>query len=75
MAAETMSIKDFMDGNYGAKKKWNLFKKKAKKYAPVAVRVGIIVGSAIIFSQIIDIPHVFADGNNPDVNEVFKDVQ
>ncbi|WP_144477446.1 hypothetical protein [Bacillus thuringiensis] len=75
MATETMSIKDFMDGNYGAKKKWSLFKKKAKKYAPVAVRVGIIVGSAIIFSNIIDIPHVFADGNNPDVNEVFKDVQ
>lgn len=75
MATETMSIKDFMDGNYGAKKKWGLFKKKAKKYAPVAVRVSLVIGSAIIFSNIIDIPHVFADGNNPDVNEVFKDVQ
>ncbi|MDJ1478484.1 hypothetical protein QBX67_25915 [Bacillus sp. LS15-K4] len=31
MATETMSIKDFMDGNYGVKKKWSLFKKKAKK--------------------------------------------
>ncbi|MED2798363.1 hypothetical protein P4244_12475 [Bacillus thuringiensis] len=30
---------------------------------------------AIIFSQIINIPHVFADDNNSDVNEVFKDVQ
>lgn len=34
-----------------------------------------MIGSVIIFSNIIDIPHVFADGNNPDVNEVFKDVQ
>lgn len=30
MATETMSIKDFMDGNYGAKKNWSLFKKKVK---------------------------------------------
>lgn len=78
MATETMSIKDFMDGNYGAKKKWSLFKKKTKKYAPVAVRVGIAIGSAIIFSNIIDIPHVFASGaeaDAPNVNEVFKDVQ
>jgi len=75
MATETMSIKDFMDGNYGAKKKWRLFKKKAKKYAPVAARVGIMIGSVIIFNNLIDIPHVFADGNNPDVNEGFKDVQ
>ncbi|MEM5659962.1 hypothetical protein AAHB50_32145 [Bacillus toyonensis] len=30
MATETMSIKDFMDGNYGTKKKWSLFKRKQK---------------------------------------------
>ncbi|MED1613368.1 FtsK/SpoIIIE domain-containing protein [Bacillus paranthracis] len=41
----------------------------------VDIGVSIVIGSAIIFSNIIDIPHVFADGNNPDVNEVFKDVQ
>ncbi|MEM5667899.1 hypothetical protein AAHB59_00070 [Bacillus cereus] len=49
--------------------------KESKKYVPVAARISIVIGSAIIFSNIIDIPHVFADGNNPDVNEVFKDVQ
>ncbi|MDA2480460.1 hypothetical protein ACS2TZ_13820 [Bacillus cereus group sp. Bce025] len=49
--------------------------KKAKKYAPVAVRISIVIGSAIIFSKIIGIPHVFADGHNLDVNEVFKDMQ
>ncbi|WP_243526813.1 hypothetical protein [Bacillus pseudomycoides] len=75
MTTETMSIKDFMDGNYGAKKKWSLFKKKAKKYAPVAVRVGLVIGSAIIFSNIIDIPHGFAASPDTDVNEVFKDAQ
>nr|WP_255258340.1 hypothetical protein [Bacillus cereus] len=31
MVAETMSIEDFMDGNYGAKKKRSLFKKESKK--------------------------------------------
>lgn len=75
MATETMSIKDFMDGNYGAKKKWGLFKKKAKKYAPVAVRVSLVIGSAIIFSNFIDITHAFAAEPGSDVNEVFKDVQ
>lgn len=75
MATETMSIKDFMDGNYGAKRKWSLFKKKTKKYALVAARISVVIGSAIIFGNIIDIPHVFADGYNPDVNEVFKDTQ
>nr|WP_241139401.1 hypothetical protein [Bacillus mycoides] len=75
MTTETMSIKDFIDGNYGAKKKWGLFKKKVKKYAPVAARVSIVIGSVIIFSQIIDIPHVFASGSELDVNDVFKDVQ
>lgn len=77
MTTETMSIKDFMSGNYGAKKKWSLFKKKTKKYAPVAARISIVVGSAIIFGNIIDIPHVFADGctPSPDASEVFKDVQ
>nr|WP_257142783.1 hypothetical protein [Bacillus thuringiensis] len=52
-----------------------LVQKESKKYAPVAARISIVIGSAIIFSNIIDIPHVFADGNNSDVNEVFKDVQ
>ncbi|PFY82563.1 hypothetical protein [Bacillus pseudomycoides] len=75
MATETMSIKDFMDGNYGAKKKWCLFKKKAKKYAPVAVRVSLVIGSAIIFSNFIDITHCFAAGPDVDSSEVFKDVQ
>ncbi|MGX5599053.1 hypothetical protein ACWKTA_29150 [Bacillus cereus] len=75
METETISIKGFMDGNYGAKKKWSLFKKRAKKYASVATRIGIMIGSVIIFNNFIDIPHVFADGNNPDVNEAFKYVQ
>ncbi|MDA2626373.1 hypothetical protein PDQ36_24345 [Bacillus cereus] len=75
MATETMGIKGFMCGNYGVKKKWSLFKKRAKKYAPVAARIGIMIGSVIICNNFIDIPPVFADDNNPDVNEVFKDVQ
>jgi hypothetical protein len=50
-----------MSGDYGAKKKWKKAKKNIKKYAPVAVRVTIIVGSAIVFNQIVDIPSVFAD--------------
>ncbi|WP_230396930.1 hypothetical protein [Bacillus cereus] len=41
----------------------------------MAARINIVIGSAIIFSKIIDIPHVFADGHNLDVNEVFKDMQ
>ncbi|MED3202093.1 hypothetical protein P4323_28395 [Bacillus toyonensis] len=56
-------------------KKWGLFKKKEKKYAPVAARISIVIGSSIIFNQIIDIPYVFANGNNSDVNEVFRDLQ
>lgn len=36
-----------------------MFKKQVKKYAPVAVRIGLMIGSTIIFSQIIYIPHVF----------------
>lgn len=79
MAAETMSIKDFMSGNYGAKKKWSLFKKKAKRHAPTIVRVSLVAGTAIIFSNIIDIPHVFADGagtvNDVGVQDVLKDAQ
>lgn len=75
MATETMSIQDFMSGNYGAKKKWSLFKKKAKKYAPVAVRVSLVIGSAIIFSNIIDIPHGFAATEDMNVNDVLKDAQ
>lgn len=75
MATETMSIQDFMSGNYGAKKKWSLFKKKTKKYAPVAVRVSLVIGSAIIFSNIIDITHVFAAETGVDVNDALKDAQ
>lgn len=41
----------------------------------MAARISIVIGSSIIFNQIIDIPYVFADGDNPDVNEVFKDLQ
>lgn len=72
---ETMSIKDFMAGNYGAKKKWSLFKKKAKKYAPVAVRVSLVIGSVIIFSNIIDIPHTFAATNDANIDNILKDAQ
>lgn len=75
MATETMSIQDFMSGNYGVKKKWSLFKKKAKKYAPVAVRVSLLIGTAIIFSNIIDIPYGFAATDDTNVNDGFKDVQ
>ncbi|MEJ9238354.1 hypothetical protein P4K47_25625 [Bacillus cereus] len=39
-----------------------LVQKGCKKYAPVAARMRIMIGSVIIFSNIIDIPHVFADG-------------
>jgi len=58
--AETMSISDFMVGNYGAKKKQEKIKKNIKKYTPVVVHVTIIIGSAIVFNSFIDIP-VFAD--------------
>lgn len=49
--------------------------KEIKNYAPVAVRISLVIGTAIIFSNIIDILHAFVDRNNPDVNEVFKDAQ
>ncbi|WP_218012156.1 hypothetical protein [Bacillus thuringiensis] len=42
--------------------KVELVQKESKKYAPVAARISIVIGSAIIFSNPIDIPHVFADG-------------
>ncbi|MDZ4619183.1 hypothetical protein [Bacillus cereus] len=41
----------------------------------MAARIGIMIGSVIIFNNFINIPHVIADGNNPNVNEVFKDVK
>ncbi|MHA4206878.1 hypothetical protein [Bacillus cereus] len=41
----------------------------------MAARIGIMIGSVIIFNNFINIPHVIADGNNPDVNEVFNDVK
>jgi len=58
---ETMNIKEFMNGDYGAKKKWNKAKKNINKYAPVAIRVSIIVGSVIVFNQFIDITSASAD--------------
>ncbi len=64
-----------MNGNYGGKKRWSLFKKKEKNYAPVAVRSSLAMSSAIIFSNIIYIPHVFAANPVTDVNKVLKDVQ
>ncbi|CAG9612421.1 hypothetical protein BACCIP111899_01597 [Bacillus rhizoplanae] len=72
--AETISIKDFMSGDYGAKKRLKKVKKNIKKYAPVAVRVTIILGSSILFSQIVDIP-VFASGgvDAPVFNDVTPD--
>lgn len=39
-------------------------KRKQKKYAPVAARVGIMIGSIIIFNNFIDIPHVLYQGLN-----------
>jgi len=57
---ETISVKDFMAGNYGVKKTREKGKKTIKKYAPATVRIVIIVGSAIVFNSSIDIP-VFAD--------------
>jgi hypothetical protein len=62
--AETMSLKDFYSGNYGAKKKWNIAKKNIKKYAPVAIRVSIVIGSAIVFSQFVDMHVSFAAGTD-----------
>lgn len=59
MVTQTMSIKEFMNGDYKENKKWKKTKKIIKKYAPVTVRIVIIVGSAIIFNSFIDIP-VFA---------------
>jgi len=65
---ETMSLKDFYSGNYGAKKKWNITKKNIKKYAPVVIRASIIIGGVIVFSQFVDIPVSFATGtDNVDV--------
>lgn len=58
---ETISFKDFYSGNYGAKKKWNNVKKNIKRYAPVAVRITVIVGSAIVFNQFVDMPVSFAE--------------